>query len=179
MPAISPNGGVAPGYSVGFLQDAMQRIASHCRCPGGRNDSCRPPRWPKSRTWAPRPPPTSPTSDVKKVNALPGVDRQIVSVDIGKLNEAVGIVHRGKLRERRSMRRRRRRRWGAAVASRAAEPCGAEGGRGRAGGTPAAASITTPRPRVLHHVSGAGTMVTGGRIVGGRKSAPDAAVTTS
>ena len=26
--------------------------------------------------------------DVKKVNALPGVDRQIVSVDVGKLNEA-------------------------------------------------------------------------------------------
>ena len=36
--------------------------------------------------------------DVKKVNALPGVDRQIVSVDIGKLNEAVGIVHRGTTR---------------------------------------------------------------------------------
>src|SRR5262245_45537117 len=36
-------------------------------------------------------------ADVKKVKALPGVDRQIVSVDIGKLNEAVGIVHRGKL----------------------------------------------------------------------------------
>ena len=33
--------------------------------------------------------------EVKKVNALPGVDRQIVSVDIGKLNEAIGIVHRG------------------------------------------------------------------------------------
>ena len=31
-------------------------------------------------------------ADVKKVNALPGVDRQIVSVDIGKLNTAVGIV---------------------------------------------------------------------------------------
>src|SRR5215813_2725895 len=32
---------------------------------------------------------------VKAINALPGVDRQIVSVDIGKLNEAVGIIHRG------------------------------------------------------------------------------------
>ena len=33
--------------------------------------------------------------EIKKVNSLPGVDRQIVSVDIGKLNEAVGIIHRG------------------------------------------------------------------------------------
>ena len=38
-------------------------------------------------------------ADVKKVNALPGVDRQIVSVDIGKLNTAVGIVHRGTTRK--------------------------------------------------------------------------------
>ena len=28
--------------------------------------------------------------EIKNVNSLPGVDRQIVSVDIGKLNEAVG-----------------------------------------------------------------------------------------
>src|SRR5215471_14322453 len=34
-------------------------------------------------------------AQVKAVNALPGVDRQIVSVDIGKLNEAVGMIHRG------------------------------------------------------------------------------------
>jgi hypothetical protein len=30
--------------------------------------------------------------EIEKVNSLPGVDRQIVSVDIGKLNEAVGIM---------------------------------------------------------------------------------------
>src|SRR5262249_62067113 len=34
-------------------------------------------------------------AQIKTVNALPGVDRQIVSVDIGKLNEAVGVIHRG------------------------------------------------------------------------------------
>src|SRR5262245_65261741 len=34
-------------------------------------------------------------AQIKAVNALPGVDRQIVSVDIGKLNEAVGVIHRG------------------------------------------------------------------------------------
>src|SRR5262252_2114644 len=33
-------------------------------------------------------------AQVKAVNALPGVDRQIVSVDIGKLNEAVEVIHR-------------------------------------------------------------------------------------
>src|SRR2546421_5741286 len=32
---------------------------------------------------------------IKAVNSSPGVDRQIVSVDIGKLNEAVGVIHRG------------------------------------------------------------------------------------
>src|SRR3954465_10436666 len=32
--------------------------------------------------------------DVKTVNALPGVDRQIVSVAVGKTNVQVGIIHR-------------------------------------------------------------------------------------
>src|ERR1041384_1689447 len=32
---------------------------------------------------------------VKAINTLPGVDRQIVTTDIGKLNLSVGIVHRG------------------------------------------------------------------------------------
>ena len=32
---------------------------------------------------------------VKQVNALPGVDRQIVNVDVGNTNLAVGVVHRG------------------------------------------------------------------------------------
>src|SRR5262245_47521450 len=32
---------------------------------------------------------------VKAVNATPGVDRQLVSLDIGKLNEAIGVIHRG------------------------------------------------------------------------------------
>ncbi len=33
--------------------------------------------------------------EVKKVNATPGVDRQIRVVDIGDQNFAVGVVHRG------------------------------------------------------------------------------------
>src|SRR5262245_31652343 len=32
--------------------------------------------------------------DVKAVNALPGIDRQLVSVDVGKTNVQVGIIHR-------------------------------------------------------------------------------------
>src|SRR5262245_50435397 len=32
--------------------------------------------------------------DVKTVNALPGIDRTIVSVDIGKSNEQIGMIHR-------------------------------------------------------------------------------------
>ena len=33
---------------------------------------------------------------VKMINALPGVDRQIVNVDVGNTNLAVGVVHRGR-----------------------------------------------------------------------------------
>ena len=47
--------------------------------------------------------------EIKKVNSLPGVDPQIVSVDIGKLNEAVGIIHRGPDGRRGAWRGRRRR----------------------------------------------------------------------
>ena len=109
--------------------------------------------------------------DVKKVNALPGVDRQIVSVDIGKLNEAVGIVHRGKLTP------------GATAAAPAAgqpapTPCG----------LPASAAVGSTNGSGISHdhqtetyiiVSGAGTLVTGGQIAAGRKSAPDSPVTTT
>jgi hypothetical protein len=33
---------------------------------------------------------------IKAIGASGGIDHQIVSVDIGKLNEAVGIIHRDK-----------------------------------------------------------------------------------
>lgn len=113
-------------------------------------------------------------ADIKKVNALPGVDRQIVSVDIGKLNEAVGIVHRGKLVPPTS---------GPATATTPsstppAAPCG----------LPAPVTTMTYNGTGISHdhqtetyiiVSGSGTLVTGGQIAGGRKSAPDSAVTTT
>jgi hypothetical protein len=34
--------------------------------------------------------------EVALINKSPGVDRQIVNVDIGKSNLAVGVVHRGR-----------------------------------------------------------------------------------
>lgn len=114
-------------------------------------------------------------ADVKKVNALPGVDRQIVSVDIGKLNEAVGIVHRGKLTP------------GAppaaapaagAAAAPAGEPCGAPapgpGAPNNGGGI-----SHDHQTETYLIVSGSGTLVTGGQIAGGRKSAATSEVTTT
>jgi hypothetical protein len=111
---------------------------------------------------------------VKSVNALPGIDRQIVSVDIGKLNLAVGIVHRGKT-------------GGGAAATGGApaapatpatppEPCGE-----RTTTPPAAGSASgiahDGQTETYIIVSGSGTLVTGGRIVNGRKSAPESQVT--
>jgi quercetin dioxygenase-like cupin family protein len=112
--------------------------------------------------------------EVKKVNALPGVDRQIRVVDIGNENLAVGIVHRGPTGG------------------------GAAGGGGRRGAAPAAAApaevcaeqasappADAAATGISHDsqtesyviVSGGGTLVTGGHIVNGRKSAPNAEVT--
>ena len=111
--------------------------------------------------------------EIKKVNSLPGVDRQIVSVDIGKLNEAVGVIHRGPT--------------GAAAA--AAAPAGA-GGRGAAApGEPCGQQISAPPAGAANGIahdgqtetyviiSGGGTLVTGGHIANGRRSAPDSDVT--
>lgn len=112
-------------------------------------------------------------ADIRKVNALPGVDRQIVSVDIGKLNEAVGIVHRGKLVP------------GAPPA--AAAPAAAAAGVTACGAPAPDAGAGVAGTGILHlHqtetyviVSGSGTMITGGQIAGGRTSAPDSEVTTT
>jgi mannose-6-phosphate isomerase-like protein (cupin superfamily) len=115
------------------------------------------------------------------VNATPGVDRTIKVVDIGNENFAVGIIHRVAP---------------AATAARGAG-AGAAAGAAAGGGRAAAAApvpcgeqASTPPagaiPGGIAHdsqtegyviVSGSGTLITGGRIVNGNKSAPDAAVT--
>ena len=117
-------------------------------------------------------------ADVKKVNALPGVDRQIVSVDIGKLNEAVGVVHRGPTR----------RQSAAAPAPAAAAPAAASAVPAAPCGEQVASLPPVVAGNGISHdhqtetyviVSGGGTMITGGRVLNGRKSAPDSAVTTT
>jgi len=113
---------------------------------------------------------------VKMVNALPGVDRQIVNVDVGNTNLAVGVVHRG--------------RTGAPPAGGA----GAAAGGGAAAAAPAPApepcgekgTVPAGSPTGLWHqgqtetyliISGSGTLVTGGKVVNGRKSSPTSEVT--
>jgi hypothetical protein len=105
------------------------------------------------------------------VNALPGVDRQIVSQNIGDLNLSVGIIHRN-----------------------ATAPAGAGRGGGRGGGgapPPSDCGVSSGQAsgaRGIQHlhqtetyiiVSGAGTLVTGGSILNGRMSDPNGNVTTT
>jgi len=99
------------------------------------------------------------------VNELPGVDRQLISRDIGKLNLSVGIIHRGAVERGSAV---------AATAPAAEGPCGVtstdrdSGARG-----------------IMHHhqteayiiASGSGTLVTGGTIMNGTESAADSNVT--
>lgn len=111
---------------------------------------------------------------VKQVNALPGVDRQIVNVDVGNTNLAVGVVHRG--------------RTGAPPAGGAAAGAGAAAAAAATPPEPCGEKGTVPpgSPNGLWHqgqtetyliISGSGTLVTGGRVMNGRKSAPDSQVT--
>jgi hypothetical protein len=109
-------------------------------------------------------------ADVKKVNALPGVDRQIVSVDIGKLNEAVGVVHRGTTRGAKPP-------APAAAPPTPPTPCGERVAAlpGDAAGTGISHDYQTETYIII---SGSGTLITGGRVLNGRQSAPDSPVTT-
>ncbi len=109
---------------------------------------------------------------VKAVNALPGVDRQIVNVDVGNTNLAVGVIHRGRTGAPPAG-------GGGAAAAPAVpvappEPCGEKG------------TVPSGSPTGLWHqgqtetyiiISGSGTLVTGGRVMNGRRSAPDSQVT--
>jgi mannose-6-phosphate isomerase-like protein (cupin superfamily) len=121
--------------------------------------------------------------EIKKVNSLPGVDRQIRVVDIGTEVFAVGIVHRGPTTGGAG--------GGGGAAGGAAPAAGAAGGAAAAPAEPCGEKVATPpadaTPGGIFHesqsegyiiVSGGGTLVTGGHIINGRKSAPDSAVTT-
>lgn len=111
---------------------------------------------------------------VKQVNALPGVDRQIVNVDVGNTNLAVGVIHRGKTGQPPAAGA-----GGGAGAAAVAppappEPCGEKG------------TVPPGSPTGLWHqgqtetyliISGSGTLVTGGKVMNGRKSGPNSDVT--
>ena len=129
--------------------------------------------------------------EVKAVNATPGVDRTIKVVDIGPENYAVGVIHRGA-----SAAAGRGAGTGAGAGAGAARGAGAGGGaaagggRGAAQGEPCGEQSTAPTnggtPGMIAHdqqtegyliISGGGTLVTGGKIVNGRKSPPESEVT--
>ncbi len=117
--------------------------------------------------------------EVDTVNKTPGVDRTIKVMDIGDQHFSVGIIHRGSTT--------------APAAAPAARPAGAAApapaaGTQSCGETVAAASLPAGLSSGLYHnkqtegyyiVSGEGTIVTGGHIINGRTSAPDAEVTTT
>jgi hypothetical protein len=135
--------------------------------------------------------------EVKKVNSTPGVDRQIRVVDVGDLNFAVGVVHRGATGAARGAGAGAAAGAGAGRGAAAGGGAGAAAGAGRgaAGGAgqsagPCGEQVQPPptggQPGGISHdsqtegyliISGGGTLVTGGKIVNGSKSAPDGAVT--
>ena len=111
--------------------------------------------------------------EIDIVNKQPGGDRQIKVVDIGHENFAVGIVHRGATGAPAAG-------AGGGGAARAntppAEPCGEKSATPAPAGTPNALTHDQ-QTEGYYIVSGGGTMVTGGHIVNGRRSAADSAVT--
>ncbi|MBI3399896.1 MAG: hypothetical protein HY048_00630 [Acidobacteria bacterium] len=126
--------------------------------------------------------------EVKAVNALPGVDRTIRVMDIGPENFAIGIIHRVATGGARAGAGAAAGRGAAAAggAGRAAgagrgaapqgEPCGEQVGATPAGATPGAIAHDQQTEGYLI-VSGGGTLVTGGKIVNGRRSPADSEVT--
>lgn len=101
------------------------------------------------------------------VNEEPGVDRQLISRDIGKLNLSVGIIHRGSTRGQPAA--------GTAAAPSAASRCGVTSTDRDSG---ARGIMHLHQTEAYYIVSGSGTLVTGGTIMNGTASAPDSPVTT-
>jgi len=114
--------------------------------------------------------------DVDKVNATPGVDRTIKVMDIGDQHFSVGIIHRGKTGAPAAAAA-----GGAARGGAPATPAANTQACGDTSGTPSGSSgiAHDKQTEGYYIVSGAGTMVTGGRIINGRTSAPDSEVTTT
>ena len=113
--------------------------------------------------------------EVKTVNATPGVDRTIRVVDIGNEHFAVGVIHRvGAARGAAGAARGTTARGGPSVP--VPVPCGDQVTPPATGATPGGISHDSQTEGYVI-VSGSGTLVTGGHIVNGTRSAPDSAVT--
>jgi len=97
------------------------------------------------------------------VNELPGVDRQIVSRDIGELNLSVGIIHRGAVA-----------RGSGTDTPNPERPCGVTTADRDSG---ARGIMHLHQTETYYIASGSGTLVTGGEIMNGNASAPDSNVT--
>lgn len=102
------------------------------------------------------------------VNELPGVDRQIVSRDIGALNLSVGIIHRGAVSRDREVT--------AAPDIPIDQRCGVTSSDRDSGAT---GIMHLHQTETYMIVSGSGTLVTGGEILNGRASSPESVVTTT
>jgi mannose-6-phosphate isomerase-like protein (cupin superfamily) len=116
-------------------------------------------------------------AQIKEVlkGAPPKVDQMLRIIDMGKYNIGVGVIYRGKTVERPA----------------GAAPAGGGGGRANAnrvacGPDTAPAGAPLSPPGLISHdqeletyqiISGAGTLVTGGTIFHGSRSAPDSEVT--
>jgi len=117
------------------------------------------------RAWSLREATYITAEQIDAVNALPGVDRQIISRNIGDLNLSVGIIHRGP--------------------TTGAMPTGNEGPSERpcgvTAGAPSGARGIAHDAQTETYViwSGAGTLVTGGQILYGSRSTDDSSVTTT
>jgi hypothetical protein len=111
------------------------------------------------------------------VNEEPGVDRQLVSRDIGKLNLSVGIIHRGSTRQPAGRAGGGGGGGGGGGAAAAAAPCGVTTDLGRNSGASGILHMHQTETYIV--VQGSGVLVTGGQIMNGRLSAPESSVTTT
>jgi mannose-6-phosphate isomerase-like protein (cupin superfamily) len=113
--------------------------------------------------------------EIATVHKTPGVDRTVRVVDIGPEHFSVGTIHRGKTGAPAAAGAGGGAARGAAPA---AEPCGERSSTPPAAGAPGGLYHESQTEGYLI-TSGTGTMVTGGHIINGRKSAADAEVTTT
>jgi mannose-6-phosphate isomerase-like protein (cupin superfamily) len=115
--------------------------------------------------------------DIKAVlsHTPPSTDRQIRTLDLGKYQLAVGVIHRGPTQgpAATTAGRGTGAARGAGTAA-AAVPCGEK--EGPVSGVNGLYHDSTAETYII--TSGGGTLVTGGYIVNGRRSAPDNQVTT-